>query len=174
MSSPVRALSALIVLTLLVLALLASYGAKAASFPGGPPGTDGELTVPGAINPAITQANIKTTICVSGWTKTVRPPASVTNKLKFSLMAKAGIPLSQKARYELDHKVSLEVGGAPSDPNNLSLEPYFGPRNAHEKDKVEDALHRAVCSGSITLIEAQHELETDWVASYERLFNAEP
>ncbi len=37
---------------------------------------------PGAINPQVTQANIAETICVSGWTRTVRPPREYTSALK--------------------------------------------------------------------------------------------
>ena len=140
----------------------------AASFAGGPPGADGLLTVPGAINPTVTQANIQQTICVPGWTKTVRPPVTYTNKLKFALMDEARIPRDQARQYELDHDISLEIGGAPSDPGNLSLEPYFGPRNAHDKDKVENVLHRLVCSCQIGLADAQREISTDWVSSYRK------
>ena len=37
---------------------------------------------PGEINPDVTQGNISSTVCVRGWTKTVRPPAFYTNRLK--------------------------------------------------------------------------------------------
>ena len=37
---------------------------------------------PGATNASVTQANIAVTICIPGWTKTIRPPASYTTKLK--------------------------------------------------------------------------------------------
>jgi hypothetical protein len=37
---------------------------------------------PGAIDPAIAQENIQSTVCVKGYTKTVRPGAHYTNKLK--------------------------------------------------------------------------------------------
>ncbi len=40
------------------------------------------LPPPGAINPAVTQANIQATICVRGWTRTVRPPEHFTYRLK--------------------------------------------------------------------------------------------
>jgi hypothetical protein len=41
---------------------------------------------PGATNPDVTQDTISTTICVPGWTKTVRPPISYTNPLKRRLI----------------------------------------------------------------------------------------
>ncbi len=55
--------------------LQATFRCLAADLP------DPALT-PGAINPDVTQANIGSTVCVRGWTKTVRPPASHTNRLK--------------------------------------------------------------------------------------------
>lgn len=45
---------------------------------------------PGAINPAVTQDNIKNTICVPGFTRTVRPPVSYTTPLKIKLMHSYG------------------------------------------------------------------------------------
>src|SRR5438132_9110624 len=63
---------------------------------------------PGATNPAVTQANIKSTICVQGYTKTIRPPVSYTNPLKFRLMASYG-QNGPPSAYELDHLISLEL-----------------------------------------------------------------
>jgi hypothetical protein len=137
----------------------------AAIFVGGPPGPDGLPTVPGVQNTAVTAANIHSTICVPGWSKTQRPPTSYTNKIKFALMAKAGIPRSQTRLYELDHMWSIEAGGSPTDPNNLWLEPYTGPLNAHLKDHVENVVHREICSGRITLPQAGEKLR-NWVATY--------
>ena len=101
-------------------------------------------TVPGAINPAVTQANIKTTICVSGWTKTVRPPASYTTKLKKSQMTTLHIVGTTKD-YEEDHLVSLELGGNPTSPLNLWPQNWTGQWNAHQKDVLETFLKRRVC-----------------------------
>src|SRR6266704_4636963 len=75
------------------------------------------------LNPAVTPATIKTTICVVGWTATIRPPSSYTSQLKAQQMASEHLPGSP-ADYEEDHRVSLELGGAPSDPMNLSPEAH--------------------------------------------------
>lgn len=122
-------------------------------------------TVPGVVNPNVTQANIHQTICVSGWTKTVRPPVSYTNKLKRQLMISKHLP-GKLADYELDHEMSIEDGGHPSDPNNLWMEPYAGKWGARTKDRIETLLKRLVCRGTIPLKEAQRELQTDWVAAW--------
>ncbi len=124
-------------------------------------------TVPGATNPNVTQANITTTICVSGWTKTIRPPASYTDKLKRAQMAALGLP-GDPSTYEEDHLISLEIGGNPTDPKNLWPQRWHGDWNAHQKDAIETKLKRLVCAGTITLDEAQREISTDWVAAYQK------
>lgn len=124
-------------------------------------------TVPGAANPAVTQANIHQTICVSGWTKTIRPPASYTDRLKEQQMAVLKLP-GVPSDYEEDHLISLEIGGNPTDPNNLWPQRWRGDWNAHQKDAIETKLKRLVCAGTITLAEAQTEISTDWVAAYRK------
>lgn len=112
------------------------------------------VSSPGAINPAVTQANIHQTICVSGWTNTVRPPASYTTALKRQQMAALHLtgPISA---YEEDHRVPLSSGGAPRNPANLWPELWNGPRGAHAKDTIEDRVHADICSGHTDLTSAQ-------------------
>ena len=124
-------------------------------------------TVPGATNPTVTQANIHQTICVSGWTKTIRPPASYTDRLKEQQMAALGL-IGAPSDYEEDHLISLEIGGNPTDPNNLWPQRWHGDWNARQKDAIETKLKRLVCAGTITLAEAQTEISTDWVAAYRK------
>lgn len=120
--------------------------------------------VPGAINPDVSQAVIARTICVPGWTATVRPPVSVTNKIKRKLLA--SVADRNPAHYELDHLVSLQLGGHPSDTRNLWLEPYAGPCGARVKDVLESNLKRRVCKGTLTLKQAQAAIATDWTEAY--------
>ena len=119
----------------------------------------------GALNPAVTQATIMTTICVAGWTKTVRPPVSFTSKLKRQQMKALGL-IGSPSLYEEDHLISLELGGAPTDPANMWPQPWAGEWNAHKKDRLENLLHKRVCEGSMTLDDAQAALSTDWTAAY--------
>lgn len=121
-------------------------------------------TVPGATNPAVTQSNIHQTICVPGWSKTQRPPTSYTNPIKMRLMDAAGISRSLSKNFELDHDISIELGGSPTSLLNLWLEPYFGPENAHDKDKVENFLHKEVCADKLPLAQAQRMISTNWEA----------
>jgi hypothetical protein len=97
-----------------------------------------------------------------GWTATVRPPTSVTDKFKRQIDQAYGLPTSTQG--ELDHEVSLEIGGAPSDPRNLWVEPGKIP---NPKDAVENKLNEAVCSGLITLAAAQKAIATSWVTAFD-------
>jgi hypothetical protein len=108
---------------------------------------------PGVVNPDVTQANIRETVCKHGWTRTVRPSTSYTNALKEQQLREYGLrgPLSA---YQEDHLISLELGGNPTDPRNLWPEPY--PRAARV-DQMENALNRQVCSGELTLAAAQRK-----------------
>jgi hypothetical protein len=119
---------------------------------------------PGATNPDVTQSTIKSTICVSGWTSTVRPPTSYTNPLKVEQIAEYGYSDTSTADYEEDHLIPLELGGAPRDPKNLWPEPRYdaGGSTSADKDTVENALKKKVCAGTMTLATARHIMATDW------------
>ena len=118
---------------------------------------------PGAIDPRVTQDNIQQTICVSGYTKTVRPSTSYTTPLKVRQMALYGWT-GTTSDYEEDHLISLELGGNPTDEKNLWPEPYNIPNGARAKDKVENLLHAQVCAGQMTLADAQTLIATNWLA----------
>jgi hypothetical protein len=111
-------------------------------------------STPGVTNTAVTQATIGSTICVKGWTATVRPAPGYTTALKIQQMAALGLvgPLSA---YEEDHRVPLEVGGNPTDVGNLWPEPWNGPTGAHAKDALENKVHADVCAGRLTLAQGQ-------------------
>ena len=120
---------------------------------------------PGAVNPGVTQADIASTICQSGWTATVRPPESYTYDLKVQQMAAYG-EAGPTSAYEEDHLIPLELGGSPASPLNLWPEPGGSP---NQKDEVENAAKYAVCDGEITLAYAQNAIATDWVTFAQEL-----
>jgi len=132
------------------------------------PGEPDPLLTPGSLNPNVTQANIATTICSSGWTATIRPPTSYTNALKVTQIAQYGYSDTSPASYEEDHLISLELGGNPTDPRNLWPEPYTSfltdgrKDGAHVKDAFETKLKNQVCAGTITLAAAQAEIGDHW------------
>jgi hypothetical protein len=106
---------------------------------------------PGVLNPDVTQATIATTVCRRGWTRTIRPPVDFTNALKRRQLRQYGMRGPPSA-YQEDHLISLELGGSPADSRNLWPEPY--PR-ASAVDQIENDLNHRVCTGSLTLVEAQ-------------------
>lgn len=114
---------------------------------------------PGIADPKITQDNIYQTICVSGYTKTVRPPSSYTDKLKVEQIKEYAYADTNPKDYEEDHLIALELGGSPTDPKNLWAELGSSP---NPKDRIENLCHKLVCNGQISLSEAQKEIATDW------------
>ncbi|WP_409465231.1 hypothetical protein [Amycolatopsis sp. GA6-003] len=123
------------------------------------------VCTPGATNPDVTQDTIDDTICVPGWTATVRPPTSYTTKLKKQGIIDYGYSDTSLSSYEEDHFLPLELGGAPKDPKNLWPEPHDGDQNSYRKDSVENAVKKAVCAGKATLADAQHAMLTDWTTA---------
>lgn len=131
---------------------------------------------PGVVNPEVTQADVEQTICVAGWTATVRPPSSVTTSLKIAQL-KSGYAYKgdhSTSDYEEDHLISLEIGGSPSAPANLWPEPYNSPEGARVKDVVENRLHALVCDHRISLATAQHAIASNWWTAYKKYVGAPP
>jgi hypothetical protein len=116
-----------------------------------------------ALNPAVTQATIAVTICVSGWTATVRPPSSYTSSLKVEQLAEFGYADQSPRDYEEDHRVPLELGGAPRDTSNLSPERGASP---NPKDSAENSARADVCAGRVTLQQEQVAFVAQWLAPY--------
>ena len=125
---------------------------------------------PGLTNPAVTQKSIGTTICVVGYTKTIRPPVSYTNKLKYDqLHSGYNVQGDMNMRnYEEDHLIPLEVGGHPSSKLNLFPQYYAATYGARVKDRLENKIHLLVCSGKITLKAGQAAFVPDWTVGYKK------
>ncbi|MFE0461403.1 hypothetical protein ACFW1A_19360 [Kitasatospora sp. NPDC058965] len=120
---------------------------------------------PGVLNPDVTQDTIYDTICVSGWTATIRPSTSYTNRLKAQGIIDYGYSDTSMSDYEEDHFIPLELGGSPTDPGNLWPEPHYttnGSGTSYTKDGVETKLKNAVCAGRVSLDDAQNAIATDW------------
>lgn len=116
------------------------------------------------------EETIGTTICVPGWTRTVRPPEQYTYALKQQQMREWGYVDRRLGHYEEDHLVPLGIGGAPDDPCNLWFEPRESPDGwtADRKDELEYVLNQFVYDGRLSLAEAQHAIARDWIAAYRR------
>lgn len=143
-----------IVVTTLALAL--SFPTWAGDLP------DPALT-PGAINPDVTQENIQQTICVKGYTKTIRPPAYYTNNLKKQQIHDYGYTDINPKHYEEDHLVPLTAGGHPTAVENLWPQSYNAEYDATYKDNCEVATGRAICNGGVMLLEVQQGFMVNWI-----------
>lgn len=116
---------------------------------------------PGKADPKVKQSNIKQAICRPNYTLQVR---HVTDATKKQVMEEYGLNPEDSGKYEIDHLISLELGGS-NDISNLWPQPYEthdSPPGAHAKDILENALHRKVCSGEVPLKEAQSCIATNW------------
>jgi len=150
---------------IVLLSLLISYPALAGDLP------NHRLT-PGQADPSLT----KEKLCSKKFhTGSVR---NVDDSLKQRVLSsyrirdcvlhagKKKLPLCGRL-YEFDHLISIWLGGAETQ-KNLWPERLAGQWGARVKDKLEDHLHSLVCKGKISLKQAQHEIATDWIASYKK------
>ena len=111
------------------------------------------------LNLDVTQETISETICVIGWTHTVRPYVATMKQIKAEMLAAIGESISHRNRYELDHRIPLALGGDPIDRQNLALQPID---EARQKDAIETCLSSLVCQGKIALADAQARIWQDW------------
>lgn len=118
-------------------------------------------------DPQLTPGDVLTTdaavICRPGYTQTVR---NVPQAVKEQVYRAYGIATREPGEYEIDHLISLELGGSNS-ARNLWPESYkTQPLNARVKDSLENRLHDLACSGKVSFPEVQKAIATDWKAAY--------
>ena len=125
---------------------------------------------PGALNSDVTQENIDQTICVRGWTRTIRPDEKYTYERKKFGVWQYGYPRTRLGDFEEDHFIPLGLGGHPTDARNLWPEPRIAADGwrADDKDLLETTLNRMVCQRQISLQEAQAAIAVDWREAYTR------
>jgi len=114
---------------------------------------------PGAVFPDVTVDQI----CTPGYSSSVR---NVPLGEKDKVYAEYGIASHEPGQYEVDHLISLELGGS-NGIANLWPEPADPQPGFHEKDTVENYLHDEVCSGRMSLQQAQYQIATNWLAVYQ-------
>jgi hypothetical protein len=115
---------------------------------------------PGEAFPAATAGQV----CVPGYSASVRDVPQAT---RLAVFAAYGVPYANHAAYELDHLISLELGGDNA-AANLWPEPLASAGGAHVKDGLENRLHSLVCAGRISLGEAQRAIAGDWWAAEQK------
>jgi len=123
---------------------------------------------PGVTNPDVTQANIASTICTAGYTKTIRPPSTYTTSLKIKQLAAdyKRYGSTKTSFVEEDHLIPLEIGGNPKSSRNLWPQLWDGAWGAHKKDQLENKIHSLVCSKAMSLEVAQGLFATNWIEGY--------
>jgi hypothetical protein len=123
---------------------------------------------PGAYYTGLTSA----VICASTFrTSSVR---NVPQSEKYAVERAYGMqPCSYGSTIEIDHIVSLELGGS-NDIANLFPEPGNGIASYHAKDRLENRLHEMVCAGQLSLRATQVRIAADWTALYRRVFGVAP
>jgi hypothetical protein len=142
-------------LAALLVALALSFSASAADLP-----------TP-SLTPGVALSGVSAEqVCKPGYAGSVR---NVPSAEKNKVYKEYGIARRQPGEYEVDHLISLELGGS-NEITNLWPQNYkTAPWNAHVKDRLENHLHSLVCAGSMTLEEAQRLISTDWIAAYRTL-----
>ncbi len=158
-------------------ALAVVLAACTAMVPASAPGVPPVASTPGTRNPADAAylpnsqmtpgdtLDVTTSdICVSGYSSKVR---NVPTSVKDQVYQEYGITSHKPGQYEVDHLISLELGGSNSI-RNLWPQSYTGNWNAHIKDKLENTLHDDVCAGKVDLKTAQREISTDWITAYKK------
>jgi hypothetical protein len=116
---------------------------------------------PGVVDPTVTPA----AVCSTRWGTDAR---HVSEAMKQAVARRYGVRYpairaghrltaaerAQRAKWEIDHLIPRELGGA-DDVDNLWPQPIA---DAHVKDRRENALHRAVCGGAVSLEAARAEM----------------
>ena len=139
----------------------------ALAFAANPPIRPDASLTPGVVNPDATVD----VICVPNYTAGVDAKGNKVRNVPESLKKKAFAaynidPTTDK--FEIDHLINLELGGA-NDLKNLWPQSYTTqPWNAHKKDALENKLHKLVCQKKLDLAVAQQEISKDWIAAYNK------
>ena len=119
-----------------------------------------------------------TMICMPSYSKCIRNVSAATKKKVYEAY---GDPDGNNHGFcdvtqgcEVDHLISIEIGGS-NDEKNLWPQPYSGQTfNAHVKDRLENWYHANVCSGHVSLKTAQDEISKDWIAAFKKRLGSDP
>jgi hypothetical protein len=110
-------------------------------------------------------------ICQSGYSSSVR---DVSESEKAQVYLEYGITHRVYGQYEVDHLISLELGGSNA-PSNLWPEPNDHPRGyLNSKDILENRLHDLVCAHALPLARVQHAIATNWVLEFRQVMGYWP
>jgi hypothetical protein len=119
-----------------------------------------------------------TMICKADYDKCIR---NVPAETKMKVFQAYGDPQGDHHSFcnvtqgcEVDHLISIEIGGS-NDEKNLWPQPYSGLTwNAHVKDRLEDWYRANVCNGHVPLKTAQDEISSNWVKYFKVRIGPQP
>jgi len=110
-------------------------------------------------------------VCTPGYARKVR---NVPVEMKRQVYREYGITSQGPGDYEIDHLISLELGGSNSIKNLWPESHRTSPWNAQVKDRLEDKLHELVCSGQLDLKTAQQAIASKWIEAYKKYVSPNP
>ncbi len=122
-----------------------------------------DKVTPGQANPKVTQRNIRRTVCSPRWVKSQQPSARFIATAKSAQLQSVNYSIKDPARYELDYRIPIEVGGHPRAAANIWAQPLGTEWNALAKNKLDTYMAREVCAGRMKLADAQAAYQRDWV-----------
>lgn len=120
------------------------------------------------LTPGVAGAYSTADVCRPGFARQIR---AVPEGEKRRVFTEYGVVPAPGERFEIDHLIPLELGGANSI-GNLWPQPFAGLWTAGQKDRLENRLHRDVCRGQEPLGQAQDEIRQDWIGAYQNRFGA--
>jgi hypothetical protein len=114
----------------------------------------------------------KRRICAASFrTSTIR---NVSASVKSAVKVEYGLkPISYGDALEIDHIISLELGGS-NDIGNLFPEKADAHPGYHAKDRLENRLHDLVCDGKRTLRSARLRIASNWQRLYKDVYGVAP
>lgn len=126
------------------------------------------------LTPGVALTNVTVgQICAPGYASSVRDvPESVKRQVFIEYF---GAVPAHPGDYEIDHLISLELGGS-NDIKNLWPEAYAGADGARTKDKLEDWMaaqvrHKLKSDGPIAaealLKQYQTEISSNWITAFQ-------
>lgn len=119
-------------------------------------------------DPALTPGAVRTMdvtrICAPGYARAARHTAAA---LKLAIYAAYKLT-PHTGYYVIDHLIPLELGGDDVAANLWPEDEHAADGNAHDKDRLENFLHREVCAGRMPLRQAQAEIAGNWLAAYHK------
>src|ERR1700730_18029617 len=110
-------------------------------------------------------------VCTPGYARKVR---NVPVEMKRQVYREYGITSHGPGDYEVDHLISLELGGSNSIKNLWPESHRTSPWNAKVKDRLEDKLHELVCIGRLDLKTAQKAIASNWIEAYKTFVSPYP